>query len=132
MSKYSDSESDSDSDSSNDIKLEKQPPKVIDEKPSKIKKPYELVDEKPKRKYERKKKIETEAMNEKLAKARAARKPIIKKEKQPKTKEIVELKQPKTIIKNYYYTQPEAKPEVKPVKQQPKTMIPIKKAPIFI
>lgn len=111
---YSDDSSISDSSEEYDIKLEKPtpPPKV--DKPSennaKPKKPYEMVEVKPKRTYTRRKPVSSEAMNAKLEKARAAKKPPLPKEEKKKK----QIKEPVTIVKNYYYANPEPKQEQPP------------------
>lgn len=108
---YSDDSSISDSSSEEyDIKLEKPTQPKVD-KPSenntKPKKPYEMVEVKPKRTYTRRKPVSSEAMNAKLEKARAAKKPALPKEEKKKK----QIKEPVTIVKNYYYTNPEPKQE---------------------
>lgn len=111
---YSDDSSISDSSSEEyDIKLEKPTQPKVD-KPSenntKPKKPYEMVEVKPKRTYTRRKPVSSEAMNAKLEKARAAKKPALPKEEKKKK----QIKEPVTIVKNYYYTNPEPKQEQPP------------------
>ena len=87
--------------------------------------PAEII-EPVKRKYVRKKPINPEAVAEKLAKARANRKPP-KEKKQPKQKlEPLEAPEPK-IINNYYYTngrdkeQPPAPPVARMQPPEPQT-----------
>jgi len=86
--------------------------------------PAEII-EVSKRKYVRKKPIDPEAIAEKLAKARANRKPA-KEKKQPKQKlEPLETPEPK-IINNYYYTNgrdKEQPPEPQTPRQVPKPAI---------
>lgn len=87
--------------------------------------PAEII-EVSKRKYVRKKPIDPEAIAEKLAKARANRKPA-KQKLQPKQKlEPLEAPEPK-IINNYYYTngrdkeQPPAPPVARMQPPEPQT-----------